>query len=168
GSIFSLPSSSFFLQNANFADINNDGWEDVFACDDNDESHIWLNDGTGMFNVSNIIDFDVTPTDDSGNYGSVWTDFENDGDIDLYIAKCRQGVNDPGDGRRIDVLFVNDGNNNYTEDAASYGLNDSAEAVTCNFSDIDNDGDLDCIVTDYDVPARLLENDGTGHMTNIT
>ena len=33
-------------------------------------------------------------TDHSGNYGSVWTDFDRDGDIDLYIAKCRQFVND--------------------------------------------------------------------------
>jgi hypothetical protein len=31
--IVSLPNSSFFLQNANFADINNDGWADIFACE---------------------------------------------------------------------------------------------------------------------------------------
>ncbi|MBX7107459.1 MAG: FG-GAP-like repeat-containing protein [Chitinophagales bacterium] len=168
GTLYSLPSSNFFLQNINFADINNDGWEDIFGCDDNAESHIWLNNGSGNFTVSSIIDFDVTGTDDSGNYGSVWTDFDNDGDIDLYIAKCRQAVNDPNDGRRIDVLFVNDGNNNYTSDAAAYGLADSAQTWTANFADIDNDGDLDVIQTDYDVPAKLLENDGTGHMTNIT
>lgn len=168
GTLYSLDTSFFFLQNANFADINNDGWEDIFACDDDAESHIWLNNGNGNFTVSHIIDFDVTNTDDSGNYGSVWTDFDNDGDVDLYIAKCRQGVASPSDGRRIDVLFENDGNNNYTSNAAEYGLADSAETWTCNFADIDNDGDLDAIQTDYDVPAKLLENDGTGHMTNIT
>lgn len=168
GALYSLPASNFFLQNVNFADVNNDGWEDIFGCDDNAESHIWLNSGNGNYTVSSIIDFDVTNTDDSGNYGSVWTDFDNDGDVDLYIAKCRQAINDPSDGRRIDALFVNDGNNNYTSDAASYGLADSAQTWTANFGDIDNDGDLDVIQTDYDVPANLLENDGTGHMTNIT
>lgn len=168
GTLYSLPLSNFFLQNLNFADVNNDGWEDVFGCDDNAGSHIWLNNGNGNFTVSSIINFDVTNTDDSGNYGSVWTDFDNDGDVDLYIAKCRQAINDPTDGRRIDVLFVNDGNNNYTSDAASYGLADSAQTWTANFADIDNDGDLDVVQTDYDVPANLLENDGTGHMTNIT
>ena len=168
GFLYSLPTSNFFLQNANFADVNNDGWEDVFACDDDAESHIWLNTGGTGFITSSIINFNVTSTDDSGNYGSVWTDFDNDHDLDLYIAKCRQGVNDPSDGRRIDVLFVNDGNNNYTENAIEYGLNDSAETWTCNFADIDNDGDLDAIATEWDVPSKLLENDGTGHMTNIT
>jgi hypothetical protein len=85
-----------------------------------------------------------------------------------FIAKCRQGINDPGDGRRIDVLFVNDGNNNYTENAAAYGLNDSAQTWTASFGDIDNDGDLDCIHTDHDVPSKLLENTGFGHFTDIT
>lgn len=168
GTLYNLPASNFFVQNINFADINEDGWEDIFACDDNAENHIWLNNGNGNFTESDIIDFDVTNTDDSGNYGSVFTDFDNDHDMDLYIAKCRQAVNDPDDGRRIDVLFVNDGNNNFTSSAAAYGLADSAQTWTANFADIDNDGDLDVLQTDYDVPASLLENDGTGHMTNIT
>ncbi|MFI5135058.1 MAG: ASPIC/UnbV domain-containing protein, partial [Chitinophagales bacterium] len=131
------------------------------------ESHIWLNDGTGNFTTSTIINFDVTNTDDSGNYGSVWSDFDGDGDVDLYIAKCRQFVGDPSDGRRIDVLMVNDGSNNFTSEAADFGLADSGQTWTCNFADIDDDGDLDAIETDYDIPAKLLENDGTGHMTNI-
>ncbi|MEO6166059.1 MAG: FG-GAP-like repeat-containing protein [Chitinophagales bacterium] len=168
GTFYSLPSSNFFLQNINFADVNDDGWEDIFGCNDDGENYIWLNNGAGNFTISDIIDFDITDTDDSGNYGSLFTDFDNDGDVDLYIAKCRQAINDPSDGRRIDVLFVNDGNNNYTSDAAAYGLADSAQTWTANFADIDNDGDLDVIQTDYDVPANLLENDGTGHMTNIT
>jgi len=167
GTVYSLPSSNFFMQNANFMDVNGDGWEDIFACDDDAESHIWLNDGTGNFDTSSIINFDVTNTDDSGNYGSVWSDFDGDGDVDLYIAKCRQFVGDPTDGRRIDVLMVNDGSNNFTSEAADFGLADSGQTWTCNFADIDDDGDLDAIETDYDIPAKLLENDGTGHMTNI-
>ncbi|MEO5673069.1 MAG: FG-GAP-like repeat-containing protein [Chitinophagales bacterium] len=168
GTIISLPNSNFFLQNLNFMDVNNDGWADIFGCDDDHESHIWVNDGAGNYSESSIIDFDITNTDDSGNYGSVWSDFDNDGDVDLYIAKCRQFVGDPSDGRRIDALFVNNGNGTFTSDAASYGLADSGQTWTCNFGDIDNDGDLDAIQLDYNVPVKLLENDGTGHMTNIT
>ena len=174
GSMVSLPSSNFFLQNATFIDVNNDGWEDIFCCDDDGPSHIWTNDGSGNFTVSSIINFDVTPgqttgqsNDDSGNYGSVWTDFDNDGDMDLYIAKCRQAYQNPSDPRRWDVMFVNNGSNVYTESANSFGLRDSGQTWTASFGDIDNDGDFDVALTDYDVPAKIHINDGTGHFSNL-
>lgn len=167
-SLVYLDSSNFFLQNLTFADFNNDGWIDLFCCDDNAESHIYLNDGAGNLNPSQIINFDVTTTDDSGNYGSVWTDFDNDGDLDLYIAKCRQNVNNPADGRRINVMFVNDGNNVYTEMAGVYGLNIGWQSWTASFGDIDNDADLDLMVTNHDHESQILQNDGTGHYTDIT
>lgn len=165
----SIPNTGFFVQNMTFGDFNNDGWIDLFACDDNAESHIFLNDQTGTLNESfTTINFDVTPTDDSGNYGSVWTDFDNDGDMDLYIAKCRQNVNSPQDGRRINVMFVNDGNGNFTENAAAYNINMGWQTWTASFGDLDNDGDLDLMVTNHDFKSQILENDGTGVYTDIT
>lgn len=167
--MITIPNTNFFVQNMTFADFNNDGWIDLFCCDDNAMSHIFINDGTGILNQSpGTINFDVTSTDDSGNYGSVWTDFDNDGDLDLYIAKCRQGVTSPSDGRRINVMFVNDGNNNFTEDAAAYNINIGWQSWTASFGDIDNDGDLDLLVTNQDYASQILENDGSGHYTDIT
>jgi hypothetical protein len=104
----------------------------------------------------------------SGNYGSVWTDFDNDGDTDLYIAKCRLGVNDVNDERRINKLFVNDGNNNFTESGGDYGLRIGWQSWTAEFQDTDNDGDFDCFITNHDHPSQLLENDGAGHFKDIT
>ena len=166
--LVNLPSSSFFLQNITLADINNDGWIDAFLCDDNAESHVYLNNGSGVLAPSTIIDFDVTQTDDSGNYGSVWTDFDNDGDFDLYIAKCRQGVSSPSDGRRINVLFENDGLGNFTETADTHGLAIGWQSWTASFGDLDNDGDLDLLVTNHDYDSQILENDGNGNFTDIT
>ncbi len=164
-----LPASGFFLQNATFGDFNNDGWIDIFCCDDNAASHIYQNDGTGNFSMSGIINFNLpNGSDNSGNYGSVWTDFDNDGDLDLYIAKCRQGVSNVNDPRRIDVLFVNDGNNNYTEMAATYGVANGWQTWTASFGDINNDGDLDLLATNHDHESQIFENDGTGHYTDIT
>ncbi|MBK8659057.1 MAG: CRTAC1 family protein [Bacteroidetes bacterium] len=39
---------------------------------------------------------------------------------------------------------------------------------TASFEDIDNDGDLDCVLTETDVASKLLLNDGNGYFTNIT
>src|SRR5690606_20688016 len=110
----------------------------------------------------------VPPSDNSGNYGCVYTDFDMDGDVDFYIAKCRQGVNSPTDPRRINVLFVNDGTGQYKEDAARYGLASGRQSWTADFGDIDNDGDLDCFITQHDVISELFENIDNDTFINIT
>ena len=170
-----LQSSGFFLQNATFCDMNNDGWIDLFCCDDNDASKLYLNDGTGNLDPSTMVNFAVNPgifyngdPADSGNYGSCWIDFDNDSDLDLYVAHCRQSTTSPTDLRRINRLFVNDGNNNFTEMADQYGIAIGWQTWTSSFGDIDNDGDLDLLLTNHDYDNQVFENDGTGHFTELT
>ncbi|MEO8733342.1 MAG: VCBS repeat-containing protein, partial [Flavobacteriales bacterium] len=122
-----LDGPTIFTQNMSMADIDNDGRVDVFACHDNGHPNIWFTNASGVpVNNNDYIDWttvsDMPAGDMSGNYGSCFTDFDNDGDLDLYISHCRQGINDPGDARRWNRLFVNDGNNNYTDQAADYGV----------------------------------------------
>ncbi len=170
-SLISLEEPETFVQGVNFADINNDGWVDAFVCHDDAEARIFRNDSTGgMVYAPEMIDLTTyPPSDNSGNYGSVWSDVDNDGDLDLYIAKCRTGVNSSTDGRRINQLFRNNGDGTYTQDTANTaGLRIGAQSWTADFGDIDNDGDFDCFVTNHDVTSQLLENDGAGHFTDIT
>lgn len=165
-----LPESDILVQGSNFVDINEDGLTDIFICDDNAESKIWENTGDGNFIIANDwIDMSTTPaSDNSGNYASAWTDIDNDGDLDLYISKCRSGVESPLDPRRINQLFINDGQGGFLEMAAEYGLKIGAQSWTSDFQDIDNDGDLDCFVVNHYEACQLFENDGTGHFTEIT
>jgi len=165
-----MPGQSMFAQGSNFADINNDGFLDAFVCHDDAESRIWENMKDKTFNMADaMIDMATTPaSDNSGNYGSIWTDFDHDGDTDLYIAKCRQGVGSSSDPRRINALFVNDGQGNYTEAAEDYGLKIGDQSWTADFEDIDNDGDFDCFLTSHSGDAQMLENDGSGHFTDIS
>ncbi|HEY3387084.1 MAG TPA: FG-GAP-like repeat-containing protein [Saprospiraceae bacterium] len=159
----------FFSQGASAGDFNHDGWVDVVMLNDNGLNYTLMNDGTGTLVEQDLFDFvTVPPSDNSGNYGSVYTDFDMDGDNDFYIAKCRQGVNNPNDPRRIDALFVNDGHGNYTEDAATYGLADGRQTWTADFGDIDNDGDLDLFKTQHDVISELFENINNDTFINIT
>ena len=131
---------------------------DAFACHDDADSREFRNNGDGSFIFApNMINTTTTPTsDNSGNYGNVWTDYDNDGDIDLYISKCRIGVNDASDPRRINMLFQNDGNNNYTEVAAAANLKIGAQTWLTDFGDIDNDGDMDCILINHFSNANLM------------
>ncbi|MEP6648087.1 MAG: VCBS repeat-containing protein, partial [Saprospiraceae bacterium] len=159
----------FFSQGATAGDFNGDGWLDVVILNDDAANYTLLNDGTGTLVVQPLFNFvTVPPSDNSGNYGSVYTDFDMDGDLDFYIAKCRQGVTNPNDPRRIDLLFVNDGTNHYTQSAAKYGLADGHQTWTADFGDIDNDGDLDLFKTEHDIICALFENIGNDTFIDIT
>lgn len=171
---------SFFVQNVTFGDFNNDGWSDLAVCDDDDYMKIYKNNagtlalqapGTAMINtnINPGMTYAGDPYD-SGNYGSVWTDFDNDGDLDLYIAHCRQSTSSSTDQRRRDRLFVNNGSNVYTEQAATYGIEvtNFRQTWTTSFGDIDNDGDFDILMMNHSGPSQILENDGTGLYTDIT
>ncbi len=172
--VSTLQNSGFFLQNASFCDFNNDGWIDLFCCDDNAAAHMYLNDGAGNLNISTMVNFAVNPginyggdPADSGNYGSAWIDFDNDGDLDLYVAHCRQSTSSPTDLRRINRMFVNDGSNNFTEQANAYGIDIGWQTWTSSFGDLDNDGDLDLVLTNHDHTSQIFQNDGSGHYTEL-
>jgi len=162
-------SPMIFLQGANFVDINGDGLADIFACHDDGLSITLRNTGDGLFTFDpSLIDSSSpVPSDNSGNYASIWTDFDNDHDLDLYLSKCRNGVEDPHDGRRLNLLFRNDGAGQWTEIADSVGLQPKAQSWSADFADIDNDGDMDCFIVNHDSISTLLIQDTSGYFRSI-
>lgn len=149
--------SNIFLQSAAFADIDMDGNIDLFPCHDVGLSPPYKGDGTGNF-VYNAGLIDTTtdpPSDNSGNYGATFVDYDNDGDLDMYLARCRQGVNVPTDPRRINMLLENDGSGNYTDVAEARGLRPLKQTWSAEFGDVDNDGDWDCFLLNHDGGSDL-------------
>ncbi|MBK9150664.1 MAG: VCBS repeat-containing protein [Saprospiraceae bacterium] len=150
---------SVYAQGSNVVDINNDGFLDYFVCDDTGPSRIFINDQSGNLVRTPVIDFTTIPESDmSGNYGSEWVDVNNDMLPDLIIAKCRAGVTDPKDPRRINVLYLNNGDGSFSEKGREFGLDSGEQSWVVTFADIDNDGDLDAFEANHYGPHRLLEN----------
>lgn len=148
-----------YAQGSNTMDINRDGWLDYLLCDDNGPCRIYLNDKSGNLILTEVIDFKGNDTTDgSGNYGTEWTDVNGDMLPDLCISKCRAGVTDPSDLRRINRLYINKGNGIFEESGAAYGLNSGEQTWVTTFGDIDNDGDQDAIVINHYGPHALMEN----------
>ena len=168
-----LPNSNIFLQGSNLVDINNDGSLDVFGCHDDEESRNYRNLGDGNFVFDNSLIDTFLPSgqsgeDNAGNYASIWTDYDNDGDLDMYLSKCRLGTTSFADPRRINLLYQNDGSNNFTDVGAAAGLRFGNQTWATDFADFDNDGDLDCFIMNHYTSSIVMENNGDGTFTDVT
>lgn len=116
--------------------------------------------------------------------GVTAADFDNDGDVDLYIT-CHGG----------NELWRNDGADGFTEIGAASGTDDAAWSAAATFFDVDGDGLLDLYVGNYldddpatrktcrtpagvpdycgplthaPAPDRLLRNLGNGRFEDVT
>lgn len=158
-------SQNYLVQRTNFVDINNDGKLDAFACDDNAPNRYYLNDGTNMnHNQGGIGDF---PS--GGNYASNWFDYDNDGDVDMYLAKCGQGGS--GAGGNIDQLHRNNGNGTFTNVAAQANMANPEQTWSGACGDFNNDGWMDVIVgvnAATDGYTNVKRNNGDGTFTSVT
>src|SRR6185503_2501475 len=80
-----------------------------------------------------FVDATGGPLGDTGNgIGAAWGDYDNDGDLDLYLS------NAVGSNR----MFRNDGSGSFT-DVTSGALGGSGNGSGIAWGDYDNDGDLD-------------------------
>ncbi|MFM7017369.1 FG-GAP-like repeat-containing protein [Flavobacterium sp.] len=154
---------NIFTQRTNFVDINNDGHLDLWACHDVAQSHAYRNDGLGNLNF----DISLMPTlAVGGNYQSQWSDLDNDGDIDMYLAKCRGGAA-VGDPQRINLFYKNNGNGTFTETGAAAGINDGSQSWSTAIEDYDNDGDMDILLSNISDTNKLYRNNGDGTFTDV-
>lgn len=156
---------SYLVQRTNFVDINNDGKLDAFACDDNAPNRYYMNDGTNL----NHIQGGIGDFPSGGNYASNWFDYDNDGDIDMYMAKCGQGG--AGVGGNIDEFYRNNGNGTFTNVAASIGMNNPEQTWSGACGDFNNDGWMDVIVGVNSASngySNVKRNNGDGTFTSVT
>ncbi len=161
-SIIAYP-QSIFTQRTNFVDINNDGNLDLWACHDVAQSHAYKNDGIGNLNF----DISLMPTlAIGGNYQSLWIDYDNDGDMDMYLSKCRGGAA-VGDPQRINLLYKNNGDGTFSECGATAGVNDGSQSWSTAIEDFDNDGDLDILLSNISDTNKFYLNNGDGTFTDI-
>jgi hypothetical protein len=158
-------SQSYLVQRTNFVDINNDGKLDAFACDDNAPNRYYINDGTNL----NHIQGGIGDFASGGNYASNWIDYDNDGDIDMYLAKCGQGG--AGTGGNIDQLHRNNGNGTFTNVAAAANMANPEQTWSGAVGDFNNDGWMDVVVgvnSTSNGNSNVKRNNGDGTFTSVT
>ncbi len=148
----------FFPQSCNIIDFDRDGDLDFFVLNDSGQNRAMRRDTNGYTSIQLWDDTDGQSYDGSGNYGSVWTDIDCDGDLDVFLAKCRAGVSDSTDRRRINrFYFFDDGQ--YVNRAETLGLASGKQSWSADIGDINNDGLQDIFVVNHYAANELyLQN----------
>jgi enediyne biosynthesis protein E4 len=147
-------------------DVDNDGDEDLFVTNIVGESHVlYLNDGHANFDDARTRSGVGAPTASMTGFGTDWLDYDNDGRLDLFIANGAINIvegqrGQPNPYRQQNQLLHNEGGGRLVDVSASAGPAFSKLDVArgAAFGDLDNDGDIDVVVTNNNGAARVLLN----------
>ncbi|MFK8102269.1 MAG: CRTAC1 family protein [Saprospiraceae bacterium] len=152
---------------SSLADFNNDGLLDVFTSSYSlaDPAHLYLNNGKGGFDdftkeagIANL----------TGGLNHVHADFNNDGWIDIFIAR---GAWLSNYGHLPNSLLINTGKGHFEDRTEAAGLLSYKPTGAVAVADIDLDGDLDIFVGNESTRDRnaseLYLNQGNGHFEEV-
>jgi hypothetical protein len=161
---------------ASWGDYNNDGWPDLHVCNYGQAKALYKNNGNGTF-TSQASSLGLTAST-ALSFQTVWSDYDRDGDVDLYLSNDRAPL-----GKPPNVLWRNDGfpsPGTFTDVSVASGAGVSIFSMGLGAGDLDNNLYPDYYVTnvntldsngtviDYEGTNPLLMNQGNGTFIEST
>lgn len=163
-----------FGRTAQFADMNNDGWDDLILLNDDVEggshppSRIYRNNANGLFSDVTSGSGFTAPGLIKG--GMCLGDYDGDGLLDIYVGLWLMEVgagtpNFAGENK----LYRNLGGFQFADVTAEAGLGGlRRDSFSCVFADFDQDGDADLYVAIDHTSDACYRNNGDGTFTDVT
>jgi len=127
----------------------------------------------GISFVHSIGDDELSNIVESSGAGCVFFDYDNDGDLDIYLVNGRYlETVSSARGRHLagklkNALYRNNGDATFTDVTEKAGVGDTGFGMAAVAADYDNDGDRDLFVTNYGRDSLYLNN-GDGTFTDVT
>lgn len=156
-------------------DINGDGLLDIFVTNLDGQTHsLYKNVGKGLFaNVTFPSGLGEATLPFVG-FGTAFLDYDNDGDLDLAIANGDvidniKRLRDSTSYEQLNLLLRNDGTGKFTSvgpvSGPGFALKKPSRALAT--GDLDNDGDLDILISNVGATGDVLRNDGGNRANSI-
>jgi enediyne biosynthesis protein E4 len=137
-----------------WGDYDNDGLLDLFISNTwNLPNFLYRNCGNGTTTPIGGI---ITTTGGGVSHGCTWADYDNDGDLDLFVSG------------QVNMMFRNNGDGSFTLITTGAPVTAGYQDLTVVAGDYDNDGDLDLIVSNGQGINQLWRNDGPDGFVSVT
>jgi len=157
-----LANSHADTYSANFADIDQDGWLDLYIGRYGEEI---IGDTNSMFRYDPNVNSYVNVTDQTGTsngfretLATAFFDFDMDGDLDLYVSNDRVNFENS--------LYMNLDNLVFVDVSVPSQSNSSVNAMNAGVADFDDDGFFDIYIT-HTSSAVMLKNNGNNTFTDL-
>ncbi|MFT5922994.1 MAG: hypothetical protein ACJAU0_001462 [Flavobacteriales bacterium] len=138
------------------ADVNNDGFLDIYVINLTQHNEFYLSDGNGGYTD---FYFASGATDALIGMGAVFFDSDNDGDQDLYLTH---------DAYQANKFYINDGTGHFINNAVALGADHAGEGMGVDVTDLDHDGWMDIYIANNYDGNTLLMNNGDGSFTDYS
>ncbi|MBE0571399.1 MAG: VCBS repeat-containing protein [Ignavibacteriaceae bacterium] len=156
-----ILTETFESRNVDWIDFNNDGLPDIFVTNEsNQNENLYLNNGDDTFSSASVPSL---LQNGGSTAGSNWEDFDNDGDFDVLLVNW---------GNQRNQLYLNNVDGTFTKLNEAPFTTDISSSFGSSVGDIDNDGDLDIIISKAFTSQKttnllyINNNDGTFTKSN--
>lgn len=139
----------------NMADVNGDGFLDIYIANFGAENILYLNNQDLTFRDYTLA---AGLSDTGSSMGAIFFDYEKDGDSDLYLVH---------DNIEPNFLFQNDGTGHFVEISAAAQVNTRGYGMGVDVADVNQDGYADIYITNLFKNVLLL-NQGDGTFEDIS
>ncbi len=153
-----------WTQGVSFADVDNDGWLDLYVCRFGAPNRLFINQGDGRF-VEEAERRGLDTRDSS--VMAAFCDYDQDGDLDVYLQTNLLDFSVQPDGRQ-DYLYRNVGDGFYEDASEALGDRPETQGHSAIWWDYDADGWFDLYVAnDFAAPDILYRNNGDGTFEDV-
>ncbi|MBP1607298.1 MAG: yrrB 1, partial [Acidobacteria bacterium] len=137
----------FVWKGAAAGDVNADGWIDLFVTGTT-RNFLYLNEGNGRFRDASA---ETGVQALASGSGPLLADYDNDGDLDVFIAAVGQQV-------LLENRFMPDKRLRFEDVSLEKGVAVTATGFSAAAADINADGQLDFYVASYNAYGRVTPN----------